>query len=57
MSVTARECFDQLYEQARTPLQPSIIRKQEKIYTPENITESDLERIISSAIPKIIMEI
>ena len=53
MSVTAQECFDQLYEQARTAA--AAIYNQEagkNLYTPENITESDLERIISSAIPK-----
>ena len=53
MSVTARECFDRLYEQARTAA--AAIYNQEagkNLYTCENITESDLERIISAAIPK-----
>ena len=53
MSVTARECFDRLYEQARVAAASFFNQEAGKrIYTSENITESDLERIISSAIPK-----
>ena len=88
LSVTARKCFDELFEQAKAiaarmyneeeerlhedevsqyrsrlmrnerisdnELRLRIARKKEqrKIYTTEDITESDLEHIISSAIPK-----
>lgn len=88
LSVTARKCFDELFEQAKAvaarmyneeeerlhedevsqyrsrlmrnerisddELRLRIAKKKEqrKIYTTEEITESDLEHIISSAIPK-----
>ena len=88
LSVTARKCFDELFDQAKAvvarmyneeeerlheeevsqyisrlmsnerisdeELRVRIAKKKEqrKIYTAEEITESDLENIISSAIPK-----
>ena len=58
-SVTARKCFDELYTRAREIVadiynndEAEKQRKgQQKVYTIDDITESDLEHIISSAIP------
>ena len=54
-SVTARKCFDELYERARE-LVAAIYNEEEdrggkRFYTSEDISESDLEHMISSAIP------
>ena len=58
-SVTAKKCFDELYTRAREIVagfynndEAEKNRKgHQKVYTIDDITESDLEHIISSAIP------
>lgn len=58
-SVTAKKCFDELYTRAREIVagiynndETEKHRKgQQRVYTIDDITESDLEHIISSAIP------
>lgn len=58
-SVTAKKCFDKLYTRAREIVagiynndETEKHRKgQQRVYTIDDITESDLEHIISSAIP------
>ena len=58
-SVTAKKCFDELYMRAREIVAgiynndetEKHRKRQQKVYTIDDSTESDLEHIISSAIP------
>lgn len=59
MSVTAKECFLHLYNEARTVIAQIYNREEaeaptskKRVFTPEEITESHMEQIICSAIPK-----
>lgn len=62
LSVTARKCFDELFVQAReivaaiyNEYEQDKYEKEKKrrprVYTSDDITESDLESVISSAVP------
>ena len=55
-SVSARECFDELFDRARDLVadiynEEEKERREKRVYTRDDISESDLEHMISSAIP------
>ncbi len=55
-SVTARKCFNELFDRARELVadvynEEETERRGKRVYTRDDITESDLEHMISSAIP------
>lgn len=51
ISVTAKECFMQLYNEARDIIAGLYNDSEKRLYTREDITESDIEHIICAAIP------